>query len=238
MERLDRFIKAQENTYSTALKEVQSGRKVGHWICYIFPQIKGLGHSANSEYYGIEDADEAKNYINHSILGARLREITQELLNLPSHFTAEKIFGMLDALKVKSSMTLFYCVSKEELFVEVLNRFYNGDVDKITWYKVEENFALLLSLYKNNCEECNQIIDSLGYYEATRTVDVTTLPFSFEIDGHWYLLDGFGFNENEEFYALVADLHTGPPDLLEVDATAIPDNIVIEVLSVLQRNIK
>lgn len=236
MESLDRFIKAQEHTFSTALLEVQSGRKVGHWIWYTFPQMKGLGHSEKSRYYGIEDAAEARFYINHPLLGARLREITQELLNLPSYLTAEKVFGKLDALKVQSSMTLFYCVSKEELFGEVLNRFYHGEVDKYTWYKLEKNYTLLLSLYKNNCDECNQIIDSLGYYEAI-TVDVTTIPFCFDTNGQWYLLDGFVFDENNNFNALIADLQTGPPDVLEVDATAIPDNIIIEVLSVLQNRL-
>ena len=237
MESLDRFIKAQEHTFSTALLEVQSGRKVGHWIWYTFPQMKGLGHSEKSRYYGIEDAAEARFYINHPLLGARLREITQELLNLPSYLTAEKVFGKLDALKVQSSMTLFYCVSKEELFGEVLNRFYHGEVDKYTWYKLEKNYTLLLSLYKNNCDECNQIIDSLGYYEA-KTVDVTTIPLCFETNGQWYLLDGFVFDENNNFNALIADLQTGPPDVLEVDATAIPDNIIIEVLSVLQNRLQ
>lgn len=221
MEGLERFVKAQEKTYHTALLEVKSGQKQGHWIWYVFPQMKGLGHSNKSDYYGIDSIEVSRNYLNHPILGARIREITQAILDLPNHLTAEMIFGGLDSLKVQSSMTLFYCISKEDLFLNVINRFYNGNFDTKTWYKFEANFAKLRSLYLEHEEECEKIIESLGYYEATRTVDVTTIPFSFDVSGHWYLLDGFGFDKNNEFYAIVADLHTGPPDIFEVDAISI-----------------
>ena len=79
---LQRFISAQEHSYKTALSEIRNGKKVSHWIWYIFPQLKGLGYSQRSEYYGIKNIDEAKNYLAHPILGARLIEITEVLLNL------------------------------------------------------------------------------------------------------------------------------------------------------------
>ena len=237
MDRLGRFVKAQEEAYQTALLEVKSGQKQGHWIWFVFPQMKGLGHSRKSDYYGIESIEEASNYLNHPVLGSRIREITQALLDLPSYLTAEKIFGGLDSLKVQSSMTLFYCISKEDLFLDVIDRFYNGFFDTKTWYKFEANYAKLRSLYLKHEEECEKAIESLGYYKATRTVDVTTIPFSFDINGQWYLLDGFCFKEKNEFYALVADLQTGPPDILEVDAIAIPDDIIQKVLSILNEKL-
>lgn len=132
MKNLDRFIEAQESNYSIALEEIKNGRKRSHWIWYIFPQLKGLGHSYRSSFYGIADAEEAKSYLNHPILGYRLREITLALLDLPKELTAREILGWTDALKVKSSMTLFYYVSKEDIFLNVLNRFYNGCQDQKT----------------------------------------------------------------------------------------------------------
>lgn len=129
---LERFVKAQESDYATALAEIINGRKKSHWIWYIFPQLKGLGHSYNSNYYGIADFDEAKAYMAHTVLGARLREISRALLELPKENTAREVFGGIDAMKVKSSMTLFYLATKEELFKEVLDRYYAGKVDSRT----------------------------------------------------------------------------------------------------------
>lgn len=132
MEYLNRFIEAQENNYSFALEEIKNGRKRGHWIWYIFPQLKGLGHSYNSDYYGIANIKEAIEYLNHPILGKRLREITEVLLSLPAGKTAREIVGGIDARKVKSSMTLFYLASKETLFIDVINRYYEGKMDELT----------------------------------------------------------------------------------------------------------
>ena len=125
---LERFVKAQEDVYGSyqeALEEIKSGRKCGHWIWYIFPQIKGLGHSYNSEYYGISGEDEAHAYLNHPVLGARLREITKAFLNLESH-SAYAILGRPDDIKVQSCMTLFDIVSPNDIFAEVLNKYYDG----------------------------------------------------------------------------------------------------------------
>ena len=125
---LERFLKAQDTgwaTYSEALKEMKEGHKRGHWIWYVFPQIKGLGHSYNSEYYGISNTEEAKAYLKHPILGCRLRDITQVLLNCnnPSAFN---ILGFPDVLKVQSCMTLFDMVAPNDIFNDVLDKYYEG----------------------------------------------------------------------------------------------------------------
>lgn len=125
---LERFVKAQGDDYGSyqeALEEIKSGRKQGHWIWYIFPQIKGLGFSYNSEYYGISGEDEARAYLNHAILGKRLREITKSFLSLDSH-SAYAILGRPDDIKVQSCMTLFDIVSPNDIFAEVLDKYYDG----------------------------------------------------------------------------------------------------------------
>lgn len=131
MEQLDRFIKAQENNYLVALKEIKNGRKQSHWMWYIFPQIKGLGMSETSRYYGIDGEEEAKAYLDNEILGSRLREITSELLKLNIDNPVD-IFGTIDTMKLKSSMTLFDYVSDDKIFSQVLNKYYNGEIDEKT----------------------------------------------------------------------------------------------------------
>ncbi|WP_348534594.1 A1S_2505 family phage non-structural protein [Prevotella communis] len=125
---LERFLKAQDSvwgSYSDALKEIKEGHKRSHWIWYIFPQIKGLGHSSNSEFYGISNKDEAKAYLEHPVLGLRLRDITKALLdcNNPS---ASNILGFPDVLKVQSCMTLFDLVLPNDIFDGVLDKYYEG----------------------------------------------------------------------------------------------------------------
>ena len=130
---LGRFVEAQEMDYTQALKEMKDGQKRGHWIWYIFPQIKGLGHSYNSEYYGISSKEEAKAYLDHPVLGARLREITQALLDC-NNKSADDILGFPDVLKVRSCMTLFDLVSPNDIFNDVLYKFYEGQrCDKTIW---------------------------------------------------------------------------------------------------------
>ena len=130
---LDRFITAQETVYAQALKEIREGQKRGHWIWYVFPQIKGLGHSYNSEFYGISSKEEAKAYLDHPVLGARLREITQALLDY-NNKSADDILGYPDVLKVRSCMTLFDLVSPNDIFNEVLYKYYEGQrCDKTIW---------------------------------------------------------------------------------------------------------
>ncbi len=125
---LDRFVNAQDSetyTYADALNEIKEGHKQGHWIWYVFPQIKGLGHSYRSEFYGIASKEEASVYLKHPVLGKRLRDITCALLdsNNPSAFN---ILGFPDVLKVQSCMTLFDLVSPNDIFNDVLEKYYEG----------------------------------------------------------------------------------------------------------------
>lgn len=127
--KLDRFIKAHERDYEIALLEIKEGRKKTHWMWYIFPQIKGLGNSATSEFYGIEDIEEARLYYNNLYLREHLIEISHALLDIDNDDITD-ILGFPDDLKLQSSMTLFSLVDpKEKIFSEVLNKYYNGEKD-------------------------------------------------------------------------------------------------------------
>ncbi len=130
---LERFLEAQEMDYGMALREIQDGQKRGHWIWFVFPQIKGLGHSYNSEFYGISGTEEAKAYLIHPVLGQRLREITSALLNCGNP-SASDILGFPDDLKVRSCMTLFDLVSPNDIFNDVLDKYYEGKrCEKTIW---------------------------------------------------------------------------------------------------------
>ncbi|WP_455051772.1 DUF1810 domain-containing protein [Leyella stercorea] len=124
---LSRFLTAQDSysQYKTALEEIRNGRKRSHWMWFVFPQLKGLGRSYNADYYGVAGADEALAYWRHPVLGKRLREITEALL-LSDGLSARQIFGEVDAMKLRSSMTLFWNVTGEELFRKVLDKYYEG----------------------------------------------------------------------------------------------------------------
>lgn len=128
---LERFLTAQESMYQVALDEVKKGRKLSHWIWYIFPQLKGLGRSTTSYYYGIDNAEEAKAYLNHPVLGNRLREITHAFLH-QAEPDATKVFGDVDAMKVCSCMTLFDEVAEDDLFRQLLLRSFAGKPDPMT----------------------------------------------------------------------------------------------------------
>ena len=127
---LERFRKAHEESYETALAEIRSGRKRSHWIWYIFPQIQGLGHSAVAQYYAIQSAAEAKAYWNDPVLSAHLVEISSELLKQDG--AVEAIMGYPDNLKLRSCMTLFYLISGDSIFRQVLDKFYDGSMDDET----------------------------------------------------------------------------------------------------------
>tara|TARA_Y100000815_G_scaffold156243_1_gene141965 strand:+ start:628 stop:1056 length:429 start_codon:yes stop_codon:yes gene_type:complete len=136
---LERFIKAQDHSYETALNEIKNGRKQSHWMWYIFPQFKGLGQSATSKQYAIKSKEEAKAFFDHAILGPRLVEITNALLELKG-LTAHAIFGSPDDLKLKSCMTLFTAIQeKNTCFQEVLDKYYDGKQDDKTLKLLEEN---------------------------------------------------------------------------------------------------
>lgn len=132
---LQRFIEAQNDSYDQALKEIRNGRKLTHWIWYIFPQMKGLGFSYNSEYYGITSLQEAKDYLENELLRKRLFEITESLL-MHKGKDIESIMGDIDALKLKSSMTLFDAVQPDDIFGEVLDEFYGGERCRRTLEKI------------------------------------------------------------------------------------------------------
>ena len=134
---LERFVTAQERDYEIALREVQDGCKRSHWMWYIFPQIKGLGHSKTAQYYAIQNAEEAAAYLTHPILGKHLQEMCIALLGLPTS-DAQKVFGYTDSLKLRSSMTLFYHVSHYFVFKRVLNKFFDGELDQKTISILEE----------------------------------------------------------------------------------------------------
>ncbi len=122
-----RFLTAQDSysQYKTALEEIRNGRKRSHWMWFVFPQLKGLGHSYNADYYGIAGADEARAYRQHPVLRERLREITEALVLLDG-LSAKQIFGDVDAMKLRSSMTLFWEATREGLFRKVLDKYYEG----------------------------------------------------------------------------------------------------------------
>ena len=129
---LQRFIDAQQSDYETALSEIKRGRKQSHWMWYIFPQIRGLGFSATSKLYAIKNLKEAQAYLNHPLLGKRLKEITDALINLSSN-NAHEIFGSPDDLKLKSSMTLFASLPDADPVLEsALKKFFKGEKDAKT----------------------------------------------------------------------------------------------------------
>ncbi len=129
---LERFIVEQERAYRGALEELRAGRKTGHWIWFVFPQVAGLGQSAMSQRFSIASMGDAKAYLEHPVLGARLRECAGVLLTTRGR-TAEDIFGPLDAMKVRSCMTLFHRAAPDEpRFIDVLDRYYGGVADAAT----------------------------------------------------------------------------------------------------------
>ncbi len=131
-EGLRRFLSAQERDYDRALEEIRGGRKRSHWMWYIFPQIQGLGFSSTAQYYGIKDLEEAKDYMEHPLLSARLVEISGALLTLPTD-NATAVMGYPDDLKLCSCMTLFEQAKPEEpVFGKVLDKFYGGERDART----------------------------------------------------------------------------------------------------------
>ena len=127
-DKLNRFIQAQENTYHIALNEIREGKKQSHWMWFIFPQVHGLGKSLISQKYSIKNYDEAKDFINHDILGSRLIEITKALVKLENK-SAKQIFGTPDYLKLKSSLTLFNIISTRNLiFSNALDKYFKGNI--------------------------------------------------------------------------------------------------------------
>lgn len=131
---LDRFVDAQgaPSAFDAVLGELRAGRKTGHWIWYVFPQIAGLGRSEMSAYFGVLSLAEARAYLAHPVLGARLRDCAQAVLDCGAP-SAEAIFRPLDAMKLRSSITLFHRAAPDEpIFRLVLDRYYRGEPDATT----------------------------------------------------------------------------------------------------------
>ena len=129
---LDRFLVAQQHVYDGVLDELRCGRKTGHWIWFIFPQIAGLGYSAMSQHFAIASLDEARAYLAEPVLGARLRECAGVVLATRGR-TAVEILGSTDAMKLRSCMTLFHRAAPDEpVFAQVLDRYYGGLADEAT----------------------------------------------------------------------------------------------------------
>ena len=129
---LSRFVNAQDKIYDRALAELKDGRKRSHWMWFVFPQIEGLGFSSTTQYYSIKSLEEARRYLDHPVLGKRLRECTETILALEG-LSASSIFGYPDDLKLKSSMTLFAGVAEpQSVFMRVLEKYYQGNPDERT----------------------------------------------------------------------------------------------------------
>lgn len=138
---LIRFVEAQDSggTYATALAELRRGRKTSHWMWFVFPQIAGLGHSPTAVYYGIRGLDEARAYLQHETLGARLVECADVLSTLVE-IDPVKVFGGIDAVKLRSSMTLFAHAADDDdtrgHFTAVLDQYFGGDEDPATLARI------------------------------------------------------------------------------------------------------
>jgi uncharacterized protein (DUF1810 family) len=134
---LQRFVEAQERVYDQALTELRNGRKESHWMWFVFPQLAGLGRSSTAQFYGIVSADEARAFLAHSVLGARLIECTQAVCRHRER-SAEAIFGSVDAMKFRSSMTLFERIAEDPApFGQALEQFNGGARDEATMALLE-----------------------------------------------------------------------------------------------------
>jgi len=135
---LSRFTSAQESIYDSVLAELRNGRKRTHWMWYIFPQIDGLGRSTTSKHYAIKSLEEARQYLNHPVLGKRLLECAEAVFTIEGRSISE-IFGYPDNLKLKSSMTLFACVAAPySVFARILDKYFNGEQDALTFQLLEK----------------------------------------------------------------------------------------------------
>lgn len=129
---LNRFLEAQDGIFDTALDELRAGSKRSHWMWFIFPQFAGLGPSATAQLYGIASMKEAQAYLAHTILGRRLTQCVEALLPWAGKMAAHEILGAVDALKLRSSLTLFDRVAPGGLFAQALDSFYGGVADERT----------------------------------------------------------------------------------------------------------
>lgn len=136
---LERFVSAQEQVIGSVKRELRGGRKRSHWMWFVFPQIAGLGRSEMAQRYAIDSLEEAKAYLAHPVLGPRLRDCTELVLDIEDK-TANKVFGSPDDRKFRSSMTLFEIAADDgTLFADALEKYYDGDRDAKTLELVDDN---------------------------------------------------------------------------------------------------
>ena len=175
---IDRVIQAQKDIYSNALEEIKAGRKRSHWMWFVFPQINGLGHSMTSIFFSITDINEAKLYLDHPVLGSRLREICQALLEMGNN-DPHSIFGSPDDMKLRSCMTLFDVVEPDSIFAKVLEKFFHGKKDNRT-----------LTILKEQSHPINDKIGESVKNVAEKSVNKRTLvligAICGDIIGSWY----------------------------------------------------
>jgi uncharacterized protein (DUF1810 family) len=129
---LQRFVDAQDGLFETALEELRAGRKQSHWMWFVFPQLAGLGHSPTAQYYAIASLDEARAYLAHPLLGPRLRQSVEAILPWAGTRTPEQIFGPVDAMKLRSSLTLFDMAAPLGLFARALDALFASEPDQRT----------------------------------------------------------------------------------------------------------
>ena len=126
---LERFVDAQQGTFETALRELQAGEKQSHWMWFVFPQFAGLGRSPTAQYYAIRSPSEARAFLAHPVLGEHYRTAVDALLTWAGRKDAIAILGEIDALKLRSSLTLFEAASGDERFARALSAFFDGPDD-------------------------------------------------------------------------------------------------------------
>ncbi len=129
---LQRFIDAQQDVIDTALGELRDGAKRSHWMWFVFPQLAALGRSDVAKFYGLASLDEARTYLAHPLLGRRLRQSVEAILPWSGRRSAEEIFGSIDAMKLRSSLTLFDQVEPDGSFGQALMNFFTGERDELT----------------------------------------------------------------------------------------------------------
>jgi len=129
---LQRFIDAQEGIFETALAELGAGAKRSHWMWFIFPQLAELGRSPTAKFFGLASIDEARAYLDHPLLGRRLRECVEALVPWATRRSAEQVMGGIDAMKLRSSLTLFDRLEPTALFDQALLNFFGGERDELT----------------------------------------------------------------------------------------------------------
>lgn len=129
---LQRFLDAQQDTYTAALAELRQGRKTSHWMWFVFPQLAGLGRSPTAQHYAVASLDEARAYLAHPTVGQRLRECVRALQDLPHGNSAAGVLGDVDAMKLRSSLTLFEAAGGGVLFSAALDRWFGGVRDDST----------------------------------------------------------------------------------------------------------